>query len=529
MKVTAEEMPDRQIGLQIELEEAEIEQHKQRNFRKLVQRYTVPGFRKGKAPRTILERFLGPESLVQEDLEDLLERSLAEAIEQQELEPVVQPRVTDVDSLDPITFRATVPLKPDVDLGDYKAIRLDWTDPEVDDAQVDETIDNLRRQGTPWEPVEREVRLGDLLTIDASGYVDEDPEDESSDAPDDSAEEAESDDAAAPEDAADEAESDDLPSDEDASETGDEPSDDGPPGRRVFVNEAGISYLAQEGVTYPAPGFPEHLLGMTAEETREFTIHVPDDFTIRNLNGKDAHFTVTVREVKEQNPPELNDEWAKTVEGFDDVFEAVEDLRERIRSDLSERTDQQVHAEYEDKILESLTETATVSFPPAIVEMEIDRILQDQDEQMRGMGISLASYAQSTGQGLEQLRDSVRPQAEQRVLRGLLVSHLAEQENIEPSEEEIEEEVERVIESQENPAAQEQARQVFQSEAARETVQRRLVARKTMDMLVEIARGQFVAIADSSEDADAETDSDPNPEAEQAETADEPSAAGQNG
>ena len=523
MKVTAEEMPDRQIGLQIELEEAEIEQHKQRNFRKLVQRHTVPGFRKGKAPRTILERFLGPESLVQEDLEDLLERSLAEAIEQQELEPVVQPRVTDVDSLDPITFRATVPLKPDVDLGDYKAIRLDWTDPEVDDAQVDETIDNLRRQGTPWEPVEREVRLGDLLTIDASGYVDEDPEDESSDAPEDADEEAESDDAASPEDAVDEADSDDLPSDEDASETGDEPSDDGPPGRRVFVNETGISYLTQAGVTYPAPGFPEHLLGMTAEETREFTIHVPDDFTIRNLNGKDAHFTVTVREVKEQNPPELNDEWAKTVEGFDDVFETVEDLRERIRSDLSERTDQQVHAEYEDKILESLTETATVSFPPAIVDMEIDRILQDQDEQMRGMGISLASYAQSTGQGLEQLRDSVRPQAEQRVLRGLLVSHLAEQENIEPSEEETEEEVERVIESQQNPDAQEQARQVFQSEAARETVQRRLVARKTMDMLVEIARGQFVANADSS--ADAETDSDASSEAE---TADEPSSAGQN-
>ena len=526
MKVTAEDMPDRQIGLQIELDEAEIEQHKQRSFRKLVQRYTVPGFRKGKAPRAILERFLGADSLVQEDLEGLLEQSLAEAVRQQELEPMVQPRVTDVDSLDPITFRATVPLKPDLDLGDYASIRIDWTDPEIDESQVDEVLDNLRRQGTPWEPVERDARLGDLLTIDATGYVDEEPEDESSDAPEDAAEEVESEDDAMAEDAGDESES-----DEGAAESGSVPSDDGPPGRREFVNETGISYLAQEGVTYPAPGFPEQLIGMTAEETREFTIHVPDDFTMRNLNGKDAHFTVTVREVKEQNPPDLDDEWAKTVEGFDDVFESVEALRLRIRSDITERTEQQIHAEYEDKILESLTETATVAYPPVIVDMEIDRILQDQDEQMRGMGISLAAYAQNTGQGLEQLRDSVRPQAEQRVLRGLLISDLAEKENIEPAEEEIEEEVERVIASQQDPAAQAQAREAFQSEAARETVQRRLVARKTMDMLVEIARGQFVAGAsDDAEAAEADEEQTAlaaEEEPEQAATAREASGAGQ--
>ena len=318
MKITTEDMPDRQVGLLIELEEAEIEDHKQRAYRRLVQRYVIPGFRRGKAPRMILERHIGAETLIQDDIEGLLERSVADAVEQQELEPIARPQVTDLESLDPITFRATVALRPEVELGDYESIRVDWEDPEVTEEQVEEVLNNLRRQGSPWEPVERAVELGDLLTVDMSGYVDEDPEDaaESEDGGDDADDgEAES---------ADEADTDSDADTDDVDESEGEPE---VPGRRTFVEETGISYMVQEGVTYPAPGVPEQLVGMNAEETKEFTISVPDDFTIRDLNGKDAHFTVTVREVKEQNLPELEDEWAQGVEGFgDDVFETVEAL-----------------------------------------------------------------------------------------------------------------------------------------------------------------------------------------------------------
>ncbi len=499
MKITTEDMPDRQIGLLIELEEAEIEDHKQRAYRRLVQRYVIPGFRRGKAPRVILERHIGAETLIQDDIEGLLERSVADAVEQQELEPIARPQVTDLESLDPITFRATISLRPEVELGDYESIRVDWEEPEVTDDQVEEVLNNLRRQGSPWEPVERAVQLGDLLTVDMRGYVDEDPED-----------------AAEPEDGSDEdvdaeseptAEADSEPESDDSDDSEGEPE---APGRRTFVEETGISYMVQEGVTYPAPGVPEQLVGMSAEETKEFTISVPDDFTIRDLNGKDAHFTVTVREVKEQNLPDLDDEWAQGVEGFgDDEFETVDALRERIRSDLTERTEAQARAEFEEDILEKFAETATVTYPPIVVDMEVDRILQDQDEQMRGMGMSLAAYAQSTGQGVEQLRDSVRPQAEQRVLRGLLITNLAESRDIEASDEEIDGDIAEVIGAQQDEAAQEQARQVFESEAARESVQRRIVARKTMDMLVEIARGEREGSEDAAEtEAEADTDED---------------------
>ena len=494
MKITTEDMPDRQVGLLIELEEAEIEDHKQRAYRRLVQRYVIPGFRRGKAPRMILERHIGAETLLQDDIEGLLERSVADAVQQQELEPIAQPQVTDLESLDPVTFRATISLRPEVELGDYESIRVDWEEPEVTEEQVEEVLNNLRRQGSPWEPVERAVQLGDLLTVDMHGYVDEALEEEAESGDD---AEAESDEQPEP---TDEADSDSESSDGDESES--EPE---VPGRRTFVEETGISYMVQEGVTYPAPGVPEQLVGMNAEETKEFTISVPDDFTVRNLNGKDAHFTVTVREVKEQNLPDLDDEWAQGVEGFgDDEFETVEALRERIRSDLTERTNAQTRADYEENVLEQFAEVATVTYPPIVVDLEIDRILQDQDEQMRGMGMSLAAYAQTTGQGVEQLRDSVRPQAEQRVLRGLLITNLAESKDIEASDEEIDGDIAEVVGAQQDEATQEQARQVFESEAARESVQRRIVARKTMDMLVEIARGE----RDGSDTAETETEAD---------------------
>ena len=476
-------MPDRQVGLLIELEEAEIEDHKQRAYRRLVQQYVIPGFRKGKAPRRILENHIGAETLIQDDIEGLLERSVADAVEQQQIEAIARPQVTDLESIDPITFRATVALRPEVELGDYEAIRVEWEEPEVTDEQVEEVLDNLRRQGAPWEPAERPVQFGDLLTVDMTGYVDEEPEDE-----------AESEDS--------DAEPDETDSESDANDGAESAGEPEVPGRRVFVEETGISYMAQEGVTYPAPGVPEQLVGMTAEETREFTITVPDDFTMRDLNGKEAHFTVTVREVKEQNLPEMDDEWAQGVEGFgDDTFETVDALRERIQSDLTERTDTQARAEYEENILEQFAEVATVTYPPIVVDMEVDRILQDQDEQMRGMGMSLAGYAQATGQDVDALRDSVRPQAEQRVLRGLLINDLAEKAGIEATDEEINEDIAQVVDAQQDEAAQAQARQVFESEAARESVQRRIVARKTMDMLVEIARRE-------RDEADRNTSSD---------------------
>jgi trigger factor len=456
VKITAESVPDRQVVLQIELEAPEIEEHKQRTYRKLVNRYVIPGFRRGKTPRTILERYLGEETFVQEDLEDLLERIVMQAVEQEKLEPVARPQITEVASLAPITFKATIPLKPEIDLGDYKSIHVPWEEPTVSDEDVQETLDALRRQGTPWEPADRPAQLGDLVTIDVTGYVEEP--------------------------AGAEGEGGSLDEKVDVS---------GETQKRTFIEEKGISYFVQETVTYPVPGFAEQLAGMKSGDTKEFTVHAPDDFTVRDLNGKDCHFTVTLQEVKEQKLPEATDEWAKGVTyGEQEGFESVEALTARVRADLQERTEAQAHAEYEEKVLDVLAEKAKLSYPPVLVESEIDHLLQDQDDRLRGVGISLASYLANTGQDPQVLRDSVREQAQQRVVRALLVSELTEKEGIQVSDEEIDAEVTRVVDAQPEGDAREQARQLFQSEAARDTIKRRLVARKAMEFLVSAARGE---------------------------------------
>lgn len=445
MKITSESLADRQVQLQIELEEPELEQHKQRAYRKLVQQYNVPGFRKGKAPRHILERYLGADTLVQEDLEALLDKTVMDAVEQENLEPVARPQITEIESLEPISFKATVPLKPEVTLGDYKAIRVPWEEAKATDEEIEEVLENLRKQGTPWEPVDRAAELGDMLTVDIDGYVEE---------------------------------------------------EDAEGGRRDFIEEKSISYLSQESVTYPVPGFAEHLIGMKADETREFTISVPDDFTVRDLNGKDANFTVTLHEVKSQVPPEMDDEWAKSVTlTEDDSFESLADLREKIQTDLQERSEAQAHSEYEEKVLDALNETTSMEYPPVMVDTEIDHLIQDQDQQLRGMGISLASYLASSGQDPDQIRETVRPQAEQRVLRALLISEVSEAEKIEPSDDEVQEEIDRVLEGQPEGDAREQARQLFDNPEARETVERRLVARKTVDLLTNIARTEDASTA----------------------------------
>lgn len=444
MKVTAETLPESQVLLQIELEEPEIERHKDRAYRRLVQRWAVPGFRKGKTPRAILERYLGPDALVQEDLENLLEQTALEAVKQQSLDAVARPEITEVQSLAPISFKVTVPVRPKIDLGDYASLRVTWEPPAVKPEDEQEVLEAVRRQTTPWEPVERPVQLGDLAALDIRGEVTES-----------------------------------------ISPEGNLSTDN--PGDRVFIDQKGLSYPVQEDSTYPMPGFPAQVVGMQRDETREFTLTAKEDFNVRDLAGKECRFQVTLHEVKEQRLPEIDDEWAKGVMGG---FESLEALRSKVRVDLQERAEAQAHAEYEDKVLTALEAQVKGEFPPVLVDSEIDHMLQDQDERLRPLGFSLAQHMTSSGRTLQEIQDEVRPQARQRVLRSLIVSQLADAEKVIVPPEEVDAEVQRIVSAQPEGDARTSAEQLFGNDAAQDTVRRRILARKTVDRLIAIARGE---------------------------------------
>jgi len=437
LKITSEDLENRQIQLVIELEPEEIEKHKERSYKKLVGRYDVPGFRKGKTPRSILERFIGSETLVQEGLEQFLDDMTVDAVQEEKLEPVAPPKITDIDSLDPITFTAMIPLKPEVNLGDYDSIRLPKEKVKVDESQVEEVIENIVMQRTPWEPVDRGLQLGDLSTVDIDGYV---------------------------------------------------IKDDGKVSDSAFMAEKSISYLINNEVTYPVPGFADNLVGASQGDTREFSIEVPDDFSMEELKGKEAKFVVTVHEVKDQVKPEINDEWAKSVElSENESYDSLDDLKNKIRGDIEERAKQDSDAQYEEQILTLLEEKATLNFPPLMLDAEIDHMIQDQDQQLRGMGMSLETYLESSGQDPDSIRESMKPQAEKRIKQSLLVSELAEVAKITPSDEEIQEEIDRFIEEQPEGPQREQAVALFTNPAARDTINRRLTARQTVDFLSDIA------------------------------------------
>lgn len=446
MKVTAEPLPESQVLLQIELEGPEIELHKERAYRRLVQRYMVPGFRKGKAPRNILERYLGAEVLLQEDLEGLLERSALEAIRQQSLEAIARPEIGELHSLDPMAFKATVSLRPKVELGDYASLRVPWEPPQVTPAQVQEALEAIRRQTTPWEPAGRPVQMGDLLTLDVRGAL------EGAAAPAEGEE-------ARPAEAA----------------------------EQVFMDQKGFNYLLQEDETYPMPGFAAQLVGMEVGQTKEFLLEAPADFTVRDLAGKSCRFAVAFTEIKEQRPSALDDEWAKGVLGG---FESLEALQAKVRTDLEQQAEAYGRLAYEEKALEALAAQATVEFPPVLVETEIDRLFQDEDERLSSMGLTLAEQIARTGRDPAAYREEARPQARQRVARSLLVSRLAETEGVSVSPEEVEGEVERLLAAQPEGEARANARQIFSTEAGQEALRRRLLARKALDSLTAIARGE---------------------------------------
>ena len=449
MKVATEATTDRQVLLEIELEAPEIEEHKQRAYRKLVQRTVVPGFRKGKAPRSILERYLGVEALVQEDLEPLLERMMTQAVEQEKLVTVARPEITEVASLDPLTFKVTVALTPTIDLGDYRSIRLPWEPPTVAPEDVQDALENMRRQGTPWEPATRAIQLGDLVTLDARGVV--------------------------------------MVADEPSDEPGDEPSTGDGLRERTFFDQSGMNYPVEGGATWPVVGFSEELVGLSVEETKTFALRTPEDFGVADLAGKDVTFTITVHEVKEQILPQMDDDWAK---GVQEGFDSVGILREKVQADLVAQRETQAKMDYEEAALAALEAMATTEFAPIMVESEIDHMLQDEDERMRQMGVSLAAYAQSMGQDPSAFRDAMREPAERRIMRSLLVSDLSELEGVEVDEADIATEVERLIESQPEGEARESARQLFVQGPAADTVRRRLLARNTVERLAAIARGE---------------------------------------
>ncbi|TMG05561.1 MAG: trigger factor, partial [Chloroflexi bacterium] len=388
-------------------------------FRRLAQRVEVPGFRKGKAPAGMLERHIGRARVVREALDILIPEAYNQAIEEQDVDAIDRPSIELVTD-EPLAFKATVPVRPTVELGEYNSVRVKREPVSIDESEVDKALEELRHRYAVHEPAERPVQMGDIVRADVRGVID---------------------------------------------------------GREVY-KEDDAELRLREGATILLPGIAEGIIAAEKGTPKEITVTVPEGE--RPLSGKSGTFTVTVKEVKEEQLPALNDDFAREVgEGFS----SLDALRDRLRNDMRERLQAQAEEEYRNKAVGALVETAaTIEFPPVMVEREVERLIQDQ---ARHLGLEVEQYLANTRRTRDELNEELLPIATDRVRRSLALTRLAEQEEIKAENQEVDAEVDRLAGSAGEQA--DQLRKLFGSPDGRAAIARSLVTRKTMDRLTEIA------------------------------------------
>jgi len=322
MKSSWERIENSRVVLTVEAEHDDVEPALERAYRQLVQRIDVPGFRRGKAPRAMLERYLGNEALLDEAVQQLVPQLCSRALEEQSIDAIAEPEI-EVTQSDPLIFKATVPVRPTVELGDYHQIRVDPEPVEVAEEEVDKVVEQIRYQHAPWQPVERPVQFGDLVTMDVEGSIAGEP----------------------------------------------------------ALNEQGVEYQVVKDFPSPVPGFAEQLEGLEKNQEKEFTLSFAADHEASQLAGKEFWFKVLVSEIKEKDLPELDDEFAKSIgEGF----ETLAALRERVTSNLRTMAEAEARRSLEDKVMETLAELSQVDFPPVLVEHEIERLIKERESSVEG-------------------------------------------------------------------------------------------------------------------------------------------------
>ena len=446
MKITQDEVVDRQTVLHIELEEEDLATYLDRGYRRVIQHTMIPGFRKGKAPRAVVERYLGRARLLNETLDYMVPDVTQRAIAEQSLETAGMPDI-ELLELEPVTLKATVALVPQVDLGAYQDIRVEENPIEVTEEDVLERLQDMQRSTAPWEPVDRPVKIGDMLNLRVVGTVE---------------------------------------------------------GRNI-LDEDNAVYIVEEEGALPFRGFCRHLEGAVVGVPRDFDLVISDDHHDTQLAGKEAHFTATVSEIKERKLPDLDDEFAKSV---DDGFESLAALREAVERELKDKARDTQLAQFQQATMDELLKVATVEVPPLLVEHEVQNMVARRDQFVDRLNISRDDYVRLTGKMEEQSLEEMRERAVEAIHRTYALVTLAEREGLDVSDEEVAERAQAIEEAATEEAKRPISRKV-DSEDMKRSIRETLIIEKALDRLAAIARAEVQEPSRQEQESYSETQ---NPE-----------------
>ncbi|WP_432740121.1 trigger factor [Staphylococcus equorum] len=355
-------------------------------FKKVVKQINVPGFRKGKVPRQIFEQRFGVEALYQDAVDILLPEAYGEAIDETGIKPVDQPEinVTTMEKGSDMTFEASVVVEPEIELGDYKGLEIEKQNVELTEEELQESIDH--QLGHLAEMVVKEdgaVEDGDTVNIDFDGYVD----------------------------------------------------------GEQFEGGQAEGYDLEIGSGSFIPGFEEQLVGVKIGEEKDVTVTFPEEYHAEELAGKEATFKAKVNEIKYKDFPELTDEIANEL---DAEANTVDEYKENLRKKLTEQKETDAENNQKEEAISKASNNASVEIPDAMINTELDRMVQEFGQRMQQQGLNLETYYQISGQDESQLREQMKDDAEERVKTNLTLTAIADAEEIEVTEADIDKELEKM-------------------------------------------------------------------------------------
>jgi trigger factor len=425
MNVSWEKIEKNRGVLTVEVESEKFDEALDKAFRKVVKKVNVPGFRKGKVPRNIFEKRFGVESLYQDAVDILLPEVYAEAVKQSGITPVDRPEIdiVQIEKGQPFKFTATVDVKPEVELGEYKGIEVEDKAVTVTEEDVQAELDKMRERHAELVVLEEgeEAKEGDIALIDFEGFKD----------------------------------------------------------GVAFEGGTGKNYSLVLGSKTFIPGFEEQVIGMKKGEEKELNLTFPEDYHNKDLAGQAVVFKVKVNDIKRKVLPELDDEFAKDVSEFD----TLEELKKDIEATLLKRREEEKKQQIERTVIEKAAESAKVDIPQGMIRTEVDNLLRDFEMRLRQQGLTLELYTQFTGQTEESLREQMKPDAEKRVRNALVLEAIAKAENLTVSDEEFEEELQRLADMYQRPV--EELRTIFSANGYLDDIRTDLLTRKSVQFLVE--------------------------------------------
>ena len=413
-----------EVKLEITVEAEKFENAMKKVYFKNAKYFNIPGFRKGKAPMNIVEKYYGEQIFYEDAFNEVATEAYEEALKENKLEVVSRPEV-DIKQMEKgkdVIFTAVVQTKPEVELGKYKGIEIEKIEHKVEDADIEHELGHMQEHNSRLISIEdRALENGDIATIDFEGFVD----------------------------------------------------------GEAFEGGKAEGHELEIGSGTFIPGFEDQLEGMNIDEEREITVTFPKEYFSKDLAGKEAMFKVKLHEIKKKELPELDDEFAKDVSEFDTLEELKASIKEKLENDSKQR----IKYETEDAAIKAVSEEAKIDIPSGMIEMEIDNMMRDFEQRLAYQGLNLEGYLQMVGKTEDEIRDNYRTQATEAIKTRLVLEAVKNAEKIEATEKEIDEKIEEMAKNYGK-----KAEELKENENLKNYIKEGIEAEKAIEFIVENAK-----------------------------------------